>query len=61
MSGIIFTVIAFVIGIAICGAGLYYLTKEKQDPESRTIYSITAGAGAIIAIGTVVKVLMIGL
>ena len=30
------------------GAGIYYLVKEKHDPESKKIYGIAAAVGAII-------------
>lgn len=61
MSGIIFIVIALVIGVLILGAGVYYLVKEKNDPESRKIYTITIVVGAVIVIGTVVKILVAGI
>lgn len=61
MSGMILPVIAAIIGVLLCGAGLYYLAKEKDDPESRKIYLITAGVGAILVLGVLVKVFAIGL
>lgn len=60
MSGIIFTVVALVIGVMIFGAGVYYLLKEKEDAESRKIYTITAVIGAAITIGVVIKLLIAG-
>ena len=39
-----------IIGGLIMGAGIYYLAKEKHDPESRKIYgTVTAVGGAILA------------
>lgn len=61
MSGTIFTVAALVIGALIFGAGIYYLAKEKDDPESRKIYSIAVGVGVVIVIGAVAKVAIMGL
>lgn len=61
MSGIIFIVVALIIGALIFGAGVYYLVKEKNDPESRKIYTITTAIGAVIVIGVVVKILVAGI
>lgn len=41
--------IGLLIGILILGAGIYYLVKEKSDPESRTIYTVVSVIGAVIA------------
>ena len=50
----IFLIIA---GIAVAGAGLYYLSKSK-DAESRKIYGITTAVGAVIcAVGVALLVL----
>ena len=38
------------IGIAVLLAGLFYMVKEKNDPESRKIYMITAVIGAVITV-----------
>ncbi len=40
-------IIATIIGALILGAGLYYLVKEKEDPESKKIYSIVCIIGAL--------------
>lgn len=40
--------------IILCGIPI------KDDPESRKIYSITAGVGVVIVIGTIIKILVIG-
>ena len=42
-------IIGLVIGILILGAGVYYLVKEKQDPESKKIYTIVSVVGAAVA------------
>ena len=41
--------IGLLIGILILGAGVYYLAKEKHDPESRKIYTIVSAIGGILA------------
>ena len=43
-------IIGIVIGLLVLGAGIYYLIKEKNDPESKKIYSITSAVGAIVTI-----------
>ena len=43
-------IIAIVIGILILGAGLYYLSKEKHDPESRKIYGVISAVGAVVTV-----------
>ena len=41
-------IIGLIIGVLVLGAGIYYLVKEKNDPESRKIYTITSIVGALI-------------
>ena len=43
-------IIAAIIGALILGAGLFYLKKEKDDKESRKIYTITSAIGGVILI-----------
>lgn len=43
-------IIGLLIGLVVLGAGVYYLAKEKKDPESRKIYSITTAVGGAVAI-----------
>lgn len=54
----IITILAFVAGLAILAGGLYYLSKDKDDRESRKIYSITAAVGAILAIAALLKMIV---
>ena len=42
-------IIGLIIGVLVLGAGIYYLTKEKHDPESKKIYSIVSLIGGIVA------------
>lgn len=51
-------IIGLLIGLLILGFGLYYLIKEKEDKESRMIYTVTAIVGAILAIGALVLLLV---
>ncbi len=43
-------IIGAVIGALILGFGLYYLIKEKNDPESRKIYGIISAIGGLLFI-----------
>ena len=42
-------IIGLIIGILVLGAGAYYLVKEKQDPESRKIYTVVSVICAAVA------------
>ena len=42
-------IIGLVVGALLLGAVLYYLKKEKADPESRKIYGTVSAVGGIIA------------
>ena len=42
-------IIGLIIGILVLGAGIYYLVKEKHDPESKKIYTIVSVVGGVIA------------
>lgn len=42
-------IIGLIIGLLVLAAGVYYLVKEKNDPESRKIYTIAAVVGGVIA------------
>ena len=41
-------IIGMVIGVLILAAGLYYLVKEKEDAESRKIYTVVSIAGGVV-------------
>lgn len=43
-------IIGLIIGILVLGAGIYYLVKEKHDPESRKIYTIVSVIGGIVTV-----------
>ena len=42
-------IIGLLIGVLVLGAGVYYLAKEKHDPESKKIYTIVSLVGAAVA------------
>ena len=46
---IVIKLIGLIIGALILGAGIYYLVKEKHDPESKKIYTITCLIGGLVA------------
>lgn len=52
----IFNVIGLIIGVMILAAGLFYLIKEKEDAESRKIYSIVSVVGAVIVIFILLRI-----
>lgn len=52
------TIVGLMIGILLFGAGVYYLTQNKNDAESRKIYGITAAVGAVIAVVCAVMLLL---
>lgn len=41
-------IIGTIIGAMILGAGLHYLITEKDDPESKKIYSIVSIVGGVV-------------
>lgn len=42
-------IIGLIIGLLVLGAGICYLVKEKQDPESRKIYTVVSVIGGVLA------------
>lgn len=42
-------IIGLIIGTLVLGAGIYYLAKERHDPESKKIYTVISIAGGLIA------------
>ncbi len=54
----IFNIIGFLIGLMIVIAGIYYLIKEKDDKESKKIYSIITIIGLVITVFVIIKALI---
>lgn len=46
----VFKIIGIIIGLVVLGTGIYYLVKEKHDPESKKIYTVVSVVGGIIAL-----------
>ena len=61
MQSIIMTILGLLVGVAIAGAGIFYLIKEKKDKDSVKIYRTISLIGAAITIGIVVKIAVVGL
>lgn len=55
----IVTIIGLLIGLLVLGAGIYYLVKEKEDPESKKIYTVVTVIGLVIAIVAAIRLIMI--
>lgn len=51
-------IIGGIIGILILVSGIYYLTRESSDPESRKIYTVVSIIGGIIAAVCVITLLL---
>ena len=52
-----FNIVGIIIGILIFLFGISYFVKEKNDPESRKIYAVTAVIGIIISVVMALKFL----
>lgn len=53
-ENLVIGIIGIIIGLLVIGAGLYYLVKEKHDPESKKIYSIVSVIGAVVTVAAAV-------
>lgn len=53
----VISIIGMLIGIMVVVFGLYYLIKERDDSESRKIYSIISGIGGVVFIAMLVKLI----
>ena len=51
-------ILGLVIGLLVLGAGVYYLAKEKHDAESKKIYTIASIAGAVVALGSLLLLVL---
>jgi len=43
-------IIGLIIGIMLICSGIFYLSKSKEDPESKKIYTIVTIVGVVIAV-----------
>ena len=53
-------IIGLIIGLLVLGAGICYLVKEKQDPESRKIYTVVSVIVYLSAFSLVIRTLITG-
>ncbi len=53
----VYKIIGLIIGLLVLIAGIYYLVKEKNDPESKKIYSIFSLVGALVSVCCVLMLL----
>ena len=51
-------IIGLIVGLLVLGAGLYYLVKEKKDPESRKIYGVVSAVGGVLVIGCILSLIL---
>lgn len=54
----VINIIGTVIGALVLAAGIYYLRKEKGDPESRKIYGIVSAVGGVLFIVMLVRLIL---
>jgi len=45
----IIKIIGLIMGLLVLGTGVYYLVKDKEDAQSRRIYTTVSVIGAVIA------------
>ena len=50
MTKLLVPVLGIIIGLLVLAAGIYFLVKEKADPESKKIYTIVTVIGAVIIV-----------
>lgn len=55
---VVVKIIGLIIGLLILCAGIYYLAKDKRDPESKKIYSVISAIGAIIAVVCILMLIL---
>lgn len=51
-------IIGLIIGVLILFAGIYYLVKEKNDSESKKIYTIISIIGGLIVVVCVLLLIL---
>lgn len=51
-------IIGMIIGALVLGVGLFYLVKEKNDPESRKIYGIISAVGGVVLIFSLILTIL---
>ena len=51
-------IIGLIIGILVLFAGIYYLIKEKNDAQSKKIYTVISVIGAVITVACIVMLVL---
>lgn len=51
-------IIGLIVGVLVLGAGLYYLVKEKKDPESRKTYGVVSAVGGVLLNGCILSLIL---
>lgn len=57
----ILNIIGLAIGLLVMIAGIYYPKKEKNDADSKKIYTVTTIVGVIIVIAFVIRWIVMAL
>lgn len=51
-------IIGTIIGALVTAAAIYYLVKDKDDNESRKIYSVMTAVGIVITVISVISIIL---
>ena len=57
MTELLVPVLGIIIGLLVLAAGIYFLVKEKADPESKKIYTIVTVIGAVIIVAALLMLI----
>ena len=57
MMKLLVPVLGIIIGLLVLAAGIYFLVKEKADPESKKIYTIVTLIGAVIIVAALLMLI----
>ena len=60
MPETIMTILGLIVGVFLSGAGIYYFVQNKNDRESKRVYSVITAIGLLILISMVVKIIVTG-
>ena len=55
---VVVKIMGLIIGFLILCGGIYYLAKDKNDPESKKIYSVISAIGAIISVVCILMLIL---
>ena len=60
MSETIMTILGLIVGVFLTVAGIYYFVQNKDNRESKRVYSVITAIGLLILISMVVKIIVTG-